>query len=233
MSTLTRPTTPAIFTPIELQNGDRMNREEFHRAYEQAPKHFRAELIGGVVYVASPLRRRHSTHHNRLGMVFSLYELNTPGTEAGDNATVILGDESEPQPDLYLRVLPEFGGQSTTDSKDYVQGPPELLAEVAHSSRSIDLHAKRADYASNGVREYVVVSLADRRFFWFDLSGSRELQVPSDGIIRIQSFPGLWIDGEALFNPDGKRLVSTLQEGLDSPQHAEFVNRLAAATKAP
>ena len=233
MSTLTKPTMPAIFTPIDLQNGDRMNREEFHRAYEQTPKHFRAELIGGVVYVASPLRRRHSTHHNRLGMVFSLYEMNTPGIEAGDNATVILGQESEPQPDLYLRLLPEFGGQSTTDSNDYVQGPPELLAEIAHSSRSIDLHAKRADYASHGVREYVVVSLADRRCFWFDLSASRELQVPSDGIIRIQSFPGLWIDSEALFSADGKRLMNTLQQGIGSPQHAEFVSRLAATKKAP
>lgn len=230
MSTLEMPWA-ITHAPIDLQNGDRMTREEFHRAYEQAPRHFRAELIGGVVYVPSPLRRRHSTHHNRLGMVFSLYELGTPGTEAGDNATVILGKESEPQPDLYLRVLPEFGGQSTTDSRDYVQGPPELLAEVAHSSRSIDLHAKRADYARNGVREYVVVSLAERRFFWFDLAASRELQIPPDGIIRIQCLPGLWIDGEALFNADGKRLVNTLQQGIDSPEHNDFVSHLTAAKK--
>jgi hypothetical protein len=232
MSTLEMPWA-ITRAPADLQNGDKMTREEFHRAYELAPRHFRAELIGGVVYVPSPLRRRHSTHHNRLGMLFSLYELSTPGTEAGDNATVILGEESEPQPDLYLRVLPEFGGQSTTDARDYVQGAPELVAEVAHSSRSIDLHAKRSDYARNGVREYVVISLADRRFFWFDLAGQRELQVPPEGVIRIHSFPGLWIDGEALFNADGKRLVNTLQQGIDSPEHAEFVARLAAARKTP
>lgn len=230
MSTLE---TPLAMTraPIDLQNGDKMTREEFHRAYEQAPRNFRAELIGGVVYVPSPLRRRHSTHHSRLGMVFSLYELGTPGTEAGDNATVILGEESEPQPDLYLRILPEFGGQSTTNSKDYVQGPPELLAEVANSSRSIDLHAKRADYARNGVREYVVASLTDRRFFWFDLAGSRELEIPPDGVLRVRSFPGLWIDSQAFFDANGKRLVNTLQLGIDSPEHNDFVARLTAAKK--
>ena len=35
-----------------------MNREEFHRLYEQTPEGFKAELIGGIVYVASPLFRR-------------------------------------------------------------------------------------------------------------------------------------------------------------------------------
>src|ERR1700680_1524237 len=89
--------------PVQLHSGDRMNRQQFHRLYELSAKKFKAELIGGIVYVASPLRRLHSNEHLHLGMLFSAYELNTPGVEAGDNATVILGDESEPQPDLYLR----------------------------------------------------------------------------------------------------------------------------------
>jgi Uma2 family endonuclease len=231
MSTLTKPAMPAIFTPIDLQNGDRMNREEFHRAYERAPRHFRAELIGGIVYVASPLRLRHSNHHAHLGMLFSLYELNTPGTQSGDNATIILGDESEPQPDLFLRILPEFGGRSSTDQHDYVRGAPELIAEVAHSSRSIDLHVKREDYARNGVGEYLVMSLADRRLFWFNLPTSQEWSADPDGIIRVRSFPGFWIDVDALFSVDGKRLIGTLQRGLDSAEHAEFVSRLATAKK--
>lgn len=217
--------------PIGLENGNRMTREEFHRAYQEAPKHFRAELIGGIVYLPSPLRLGHSNNHGHLGMLFSIYELSTPGTQFGDNATVKLGDQSEPQPDLFLRVLPDFGGQSKTDRQDYVVGAPELIAEVAHSSRSIDLHAKYEDYAANGVREYLVMSLADRRFFWFDLLTARELPVPTDGIIRSYCFPGFWIDVEALFKADGKRLISVLQRGIDSPEHAQFVSRLAATQK--
>jgi len=49
---------------LELQTGDRMTRDEFHRAYSQMPEGFRAELIGGVVYVASPLKRRPLPHHS-------------------------------------------------------------------------------------------------------------------------------------------------------------------------
>ena len=217
--------------PIELQNGDRMNREEFHSAYEQAPKHFHAELIGGIVHVPSPLRVRHSNNHGHLGMLFSIYELRTPGTQFGDNATVKLGNESEPQPDLFLRILPEFGGQSTTDRQDYVVGPPELIAEVAQSSRAIDLHAKRDDYARNGVSEYLVMSLTDRRFFWFDLPGARELPLPQDGVIRVRCFPGFWIDVNALFNADGERMISTLQQGIASDEHARFVSQLASVKK--
>ena len=75
-----------------------------------------------------------------------VYKAATPGVEAGDNVTVQLGYDAEPQPDLYLRILPEYGGQSRNSDDDYVAGAPEFVAEVALSSRSIDLHAKRNDY---------------------------------------------------------------------------------------
>lgn len=213
--------------PMELRNGDHMSRQEFHRLYENAPRSFKAELIGGVVHVASPLRVAHANHHGHLAMLFAAYEFNTSGVEAGDNATVILGDQSEPQPDLYLRVLPEYGGQSATTADDYVDGAPELVAEVAHSSRSIDLHAKREDYARNGVREYLVMSLADARLRWFDLASNSELSADTDGVIRVRSFPGLWIDAQSLFARDFRKLMGIFQQGIDDPTHAAFVNRLA------
>ncbi len=61
----------------------------------------------------------------------------TPGFEASDNATVVLGEENEPQPDLFLRILPQFGGQTRTTKDQYVEDAPELVAEIAHSSRAI------------------------------------------------------------------------------------------------
>src|SRR5262245_9545338 len=154
MSTASRSTTQPPELP-ELHNGDRMSREEFHRIYEKMPESFKAELIGGIVYVASPLKRRHAMNHLPLGSLFFTYELQTPGVESGDNATILLSESSEPQPDLYLRILPEFGGQSRTSPDDYVLGSPELLAEIAVSSRSVDLHAKLEDYARNKVLEYL------------------------------------------------------------------------------
>jgi Uma2 family endonuclease len=226
MSIISR-SAPKRSEPVELSNGDRMSRVEFHRLYENAPRNFKAELIGGVVHVASPLRVAHGNHHGHLAMLFSAYEFNTPGVEMGDNVTVILGDQSEPQPDLYLRVLPEYGGQSATSTDDYVDGAPELVAEVAHSSRSIDLHAKREDYARNGVREYLVMSLSDARLRWFDLASNCELSADTDSVIRVRSFPGLWIDAQALFSRDFRKLMAIFQQGIDDPAHAAFVEQLA------
>src|SRR4029079_16741129 len=102
-----------------------------------------------------------------LSTLLYLYEGNTPGVESGDNATLLLGDEGEPQPDLYLRLLPEYGGQTTTTPDDYIVGGPEAILEIAHSSLAIDLHQKKDDYARFGVKEYLVVCLRERRIRWF------------------------------------------------------------------
>jgi len=210
-----------------------MTREEFHRIYEQMPEDFKAELIGGIVYVASPVRRRHGNDRLRLGMLFAAYEGHTPGVEAGDNATVQLSDEDEPQPDLYLRVLPEFRGQSQTTAEDYIAGAPELVAEIAHSSRAIDLHAKKDQYTRYGVLEYIVVCLRERQVRWFDLKGGAEFAADADGVFRSKVFPGLWLHGEALLARDYRRLMTTLEQGLATAEHAAFVARLAAAGTPP
>ena len=225
MSTIPRPS-PTFYEPTELHNGDRMTQEEFHRVYEKMPEHIKAELIGGIVYVASPLGLPHGRTDPALISVMFMYCGRTPGVEVCSNTTVKLGRKSEPQPDTFLRVLPEYGGQSRTTDDEYVEGAPELVAEVAHSSRSIDLGAKRTDYARNGVREYIVLSVVDQKVFWFDLPQDRELPIPEDGILRSLTFPGLWIDVQGLLSRDATRLMTTLEKGLASPEHAAFVSKL-------
>jgi Uma2 family endonuclease len=220
---------PALKPEEHMYSGDRMSRQEFHRLYEKTPDGFKAELVGGIVYVASPLKRRHGTNHPYLSGLLFAYQGATPGVELGDNTTVLLGDEGEPQPDLLLRILPEHGGQSTTSPDDYIEGAPELVAELAHSSRSIDLNAKRDDYARYGVLEYLVVNLADRRLHWLDLRSGQELSPDGDGVVRVRCFPGLWIHAEALLAKDYAQLMATLQQGLATPEHSEFVRRLEAA----
>jgi Uma2 family endonuclease len=223
------PRTPGPSTDIpELHSGDQMSREEFHRICEQMPPDFKAELIGGTVYVASTLTVQHGTNHLPLGSLFFTYEVHTPGVQCGDNTTILLGENSEPQPDLYLRILPEHGGQSSTTPDDYVKGPPELVAEIAHSSRSIDLHLKRDDYARYGVREYLLLCLQERRLRWFDLSAGQELQLDADGILRLRCFPGLWIDVGALLTKD-RRMMTVLKQGLATLEHAAFIKSLADA----
>ncbi len=155
------------------------------------------------------------------------YEARTPGVDASDNTTIVLGDEGEPQPDLYVRILPECGGQSSTGSDGIVEGAPELIIEVANTSRAIDLHAKKDDYTSYGVHEYLVYCVKEKMLRWFDLTGGKELPPDRSGICRTQTFPGLWINGPALFAYDYAALMQTLDAGLATPEHAAFVEELA------
>ncbi len=234
MSTLSRPTISHNESGevLELHNGDRMNREEFHRAYLQTPENFKAELIGGIVYVASPLTQYHGVPHASLVAALVVYKAATPGVQTGDNVTVQLGYDAEPQPDIYLRVLPEYGGQSrNSEDGKYVDGPPELIVEIALTSRAIDLHAKRADYLRNGVKEYIVASVSESEFRWFDIRDDRELVLDADKVCRSRTFPGLWLDSDALFAGDDAKLLATLQKGLATPEHSEFVTQLAAVKK--
>ena len=213
----------------ELYSGDRLSREEFHRVYAAMPADFRAELVGGIVYVASPLKRRHGTNHLPLGTLFFTYEAHTPGVECADNTTILLGEDSEPQPDLLLRILPEHGGQTTTTDDDYVAGPPELIAEIAHSSHALDLHAKREDYRRYGVREYLVLCLQENQLRWFDLAANAERVPDAEGLCRLETFPGLWVHAEALLSKDYPRMMAALEAGLTTGEHADFVKQLSEA----
>src|SRR5262245_42047125 len=140
-----------------LENGDRLSRAEFERRYEAMPELKKAELIEGEVYVGSPVRHDlHSRPHGHLTVWIGTYSAATSGTDFGDNGSVRLDLDNEPQPDAYLLIRSERGGQARISEDDFVEGAPELVAEVASSSVSYDLGKKLHVYRRNGVREYVV-----------------------------------------------------------------------------
>ena len=214
-----------------LQAGDRLTRPEFERRYRAMPHVHKAELIEGVVYLPSPVSiEGHSSPHFDLITLLGVYRSQTQGVQGGDNGTVLLDLDNEPQPDSFLRILPQFGGQSGNRG-DYVEGAPELVAEVTASSASYDLHDKLRAYRRNGVREYVVWRVWDREIDWFVLrEGTYErLQSPPDGIYRSEVFPGLWLDAAALLAGELARAILAVQQGLASAEHAEFVSRLQRA----
>src|SRR5687768_11136466 len=93
-----------------LTSGDRLSRREFERRYQAMPKDFKAELIEGVVYVASPVRfASHATPHMQISTWLGVYYAATSGVSMGDNPTVRLDPFNEPQPDLVLRLETESG----------------------------------------------------------------------------------------------------------------------------
>jgi Uma2 family endonuclease len=218
-----------------LENGDHLDQRTFHERYEAMPSYIRAELIGGVVYMSSPLKRKHGRHGIRLSQWLTCYEDETPGTEALENASNILGPASEPQPDGCLLILPEFGGQIWEDEDGYVNGAPEFVGEISDSTESIDLHAKKQDYETAGVREYFVAAMRSKKIFWFVRRRGKlkEIMPGSDGVLRSEFFPGLWLDPNAFLRRDHKTVLAVLRQGLASPEHAAFVAKLAAKQRSP
>jgi Uma2 family endonuclease len=136
--------------------------------------------------------------------------------------------DNEPQPDAMLFIEPGCGGQVRISDDDYVEGAPELVAEVASSSVSFDLNTKFNVYRRCGVKEYVVWRVVEREIDWFVLSGGTFERMPAlDGLLKSRVSPGLWLDTPALIGGELAQVLTVLQRGIASAEHAEFVQRLA------
>jgi Uma2 family endonuclease len=212
--------------PPPLNPGDRLTRAEFERRYHQHPEIKKAELIEGVVYMPSPIRLdKHGSPHFDLITWLGVYRAATPGLQGADNASVRVDFENEVQPDVLLRVEK---GSSRKTADDYLEGPPELVVEIAASSVAYDLHDKRRVYARSGVREYLVFQMYERWTEWFVLREGvfERLEPDENGVIRSEVFTGLWLDTAAFWANDLAKMLATLQTGLATPEHAAFRQQL-------
>jgi hypothetical protein len=225
-----KPAPPREAIP-PLVDGEHLTRDEFERRYDAMPDLKKAELIEGVVHMPSPGRFvRHSNPQSRLVGWLWVYTAGTPGVESGDNGSLRLDLGNMPQPDGFLIIMPEYGGRVRISEDDYIEGGPELVAEVAASSVDYDLGGKQAAYLRNGVCEYIVWRVLDRAIDWFVRRDDRyePLAPGADGILRSAVFPGLWLDPAALTSGDSARVLAVLQQGLGSAEHAELVAGLDA-----
>ncbi len=211
-----------------LVGGERLDQKTFHARYENMPKHVKAELIGGIVYMSSPLRVDYGDPHGEVVTWLKIFKAATPGTRSLDNATTILSDYSEPQPDACLLILPEHGGQTSLNEKGYILGSPELGAEISLSTEDYDLHVKLPEYEKAGMKEYIVFLPRQEQVLWFVQRGEgfEPLTPGADGILRSEFFGGLWLDPAAILRCDTNRVLEVLRQGLVSPEHAQFLKRL-------
>jgi hypothetical protein len=219
-----------------LENGATLSVAEFEWRFGAMPEVKKAELINGVVYMPSPVTRSHSGPHAEQMCWLGVYKAMTLGIEVGDNGTLRLSvGANQPQPDGYLRILPDYGGQSHDTADGYVGGAPELIAETAVTSANIDLHDKLDVYQQNGVREYVVWRVWDGAIDWFVLRGSQfdPLPIDQNGVYRSEVFPGLWLDAAAMIRRDLAQVLQVLQQGLASPEHVAFVAQIQARAPKP
>jgi len=195
---------------VILESGDRMSQPEFHRRY-CASKVPRAELIEGVVYVSSPQRSKfHGRQENELGGWIAAYRAHHAGVAAAHNSTLILDADNEVQPDV---TVWREGGGAYEDDKGYIRGVPDLVIEIAASSRSIDLGDKMRAYRRNGVREYIVWRTLDGELDWFMLRDAEYIRLApnAEGVIESETFPGLHLPVARLLAGDLAAVLAAVQ----------------------
>ena len=219
---------PAQVLPPPLREGDRLSREEFMRRWDAMPDLKRAELIDGIVHMASPVSVFHGENHSRLDFWLGYYANSTTGCRVGSNSTWLMSGDNAPQPDLALRILPEYGGQSRCEGQ-YAVGAAELIVEVSYTTGAKDAGDKLRLYERMGVREYLIAQPAKKRVVLRELADGKFREIPqdADGLLRSRVFPGLWLDPAGLWRDDSSPLAA-LQKGIDTEEHRAFARELAA-----
>ena len=185
-----------------------------------------AELIGGVVYMPSPLSREHSVPDSRVDNWLGHYAAFTPGCEVGSNGTWLMREDS-PQPDVYLRLLPEYGGQSTT-AGPYPQGARIRWRRFVCRVRPTTYMRSSIFIKRPACSEYLVFLVREQEIRWHRLINGvfHVVAADADGIMRSSVFPGLWLDAGAILAGDMAKVFTVLTKGLNTPEHADFVARL-------
>jgi hypothetical protein len=242
MSKLAEPVSPSIAqrphrrTEIPaLENGDHLSLEEFERRYNAMPAEVRAELIEGRVFMAPAVSLNgHGTPHFYFTGALCSYALATPGVLGSNDSSIRLDIRNMPQPDVFLYIHPSCGGQAKVADDDYLAGAPEFVAEIAATPATYDLHEKLAVYARHGVREYLVWRTYDNAVDYFTLGNGGYTRLDmTEGVYRSRVLPGLWLRPEAIIEWNWPVVLQTIQQGVASPEHADFLSKLQAAQKPP
>lgn len=69
----------------------------------------------------------------------------------------------------------------------------------------------------------------ENKLDWFCLQNGEYLPLvaDADGVIKSRVFPGLWLAVTSLLTGDMTTVLAVLQQGLNSKEHTELVQRLA------
>ncbi|MFT3878951.1 MAG: Uma2 family endonuclease [Gemmatales bacterium] len=208
-----------------LYDGQRLDRETFHRLYEASPELKRVQLIEGIVHMPSPMRFvQHANPQTCINGWLFCYSSQTPGVRNGGSATLKIDTENEFEPDGMLFY---DQGQLVIADDGYLEGVPELVVEVSASTISVDSKEKFRVYEKQGVKEYLLWNTQADTITWFARNKNKFVAMKPNraGIIQSKTFPGLWLDVAAMLEGDLTQVMKTLNEGLTSGPHVKYVKR--------
>lgn len=174
----------------------------------------KADLIDGVIYMASP----DNTDANSLfmwlgGLIHLFLEEKGLGKVYGSRVAFRLGETNGPEPDIaFVR-----SDRLHLVKRGFVQGGPDLAIEiVSPESEERDYVKKRKQFEEAGVPEYWIVDEPKQKVTLLRLGKEgtyREVR-PKKGIFTSKALSGFWLRVEWLWQEPLPKTLTVLREIL-------------------
>ncbi len=181
---------------------------------DRIPEGLKADLIDGVIYVASP----DNIEHNELCLWNCevlrrfLRKRKIKGRVFGFRIAFRLDDENGPEPDVAY-VRPE---RVRLIQKTYIDGPPDWSLEIiSPDSIERDYQKKRLQYERAGVPEYWIIDPLEQRMLCYRLGANgkyKEIR-SRNGKMHSEVIPGFWVKPEWYWQsplPDGDDVLKEI-----------------------
>jgi Uma2 family endonuclease len=154
----------------------------------------KADLIDGVIYMASPEGIPSNELFLRLITVIRFFVRRRKlGTVFGSRMACRLDDKNAPEPDILFVANKNLARLKHGG----VEGPADFAVEiVSPESVELDYGKKRRQYQRFGIREYLIVDEAERHVTLLRLDRKGKYrEVPArKGRVQSQVVPGFWLD---------------------------------------
>jgi Uma2 family endonuclease len=169
----------------------------FEQFCERIPEGMKADLIDGVIHVASPDNLKHYEIDFWYAEILTrfLRKRKIKGRVFGFRIAFRIDDVNGPEPDLAY-VRPE---RVHLIRKTHVKGPPDWALEiVSPSSVERDYQDKRKQYERAGVPEYWIIDPLEQTMTCYRLgkNGKYKEVRSRDGKMHSQVIPGFWVKPE-------------------------------------
>jgi Uma2 family endonuclease len=163
------------------------------------PEGQKADLINGVIYVASPDTPRHNEVESLVQVVLDGFaSAHRLGKVYVSRVAFELSRIDSPEPDVAFVATEHL--DRVKEGK--VIGPPDIAVEVVSRwSKSRDYGVKLRQYESAGVRENWLIDGRARSATFYQLREGRFVPaaLERDRIFRSEVVPGFWLDVDWLF----------------------------------
>lgn len=202
--------------PVVVPHPDRSGAVTYDEFCDLVTEQQKADLIDGVIYMASPEGLdANDLFVWLLRLVADYMDARDLGKVYGSRVALRLDDKNGPEPDIAVVLK----GHSDRLKKAHILGPCDVAVEiVSPESVTRDYEKKRALYEAHGVPEYWILDEALERVTLLRLgpTGYTEAR-PRKGVLASKVLPGFWLRPGWLWEKPRRSKSDALAEILAGP----------------